>query len=170
MAPTKSLCSERTKDWDKKFKPLDISCKLYIYLSIYYQQMLYVFSKTGINYHIIYYYQYCYKVKNLLGIQIMQPLIPSQRVILCKNFFTFIFITIILTIEIMYGVLSTVTVIVVIKKRNTNDFILNYIYIICDIIQCNHSRKMGFYDSTMDRLQRNDEIYYSFCGNNNNSI
>ncbi|KAI7853861.1 P-loop containing nucleoside triphosphate hydrolase protein [Circinella umbellata] len=27
MAPTKSLCSERTKDWDKKFKSLDISCK-----------------------------------------------------------------------------------------------------------------------------------------------
>ncbi|KAI9496413.1 P-loop containing nucleoside triphosphate hydrolase protein, partial [Zychaea mexicana] len=27
MAPTKSLCSERTKDWEKKFEPLGIACK-----------------------------------------------------------------------------------------------------------------------------------------------
>lgn len=26
MAPTKSLCSERTRDWQLKFKPFDIEC------------------------------------------------------------------------------------------------------------------------------------------------
>lgn len=28
MAPTKSLCSERAKDWENKFKPFGIECKL----------------------------------------------------------------------------------------------------------------------------------------------
>ncbi|CEI90137.1 hypothetical protein RMCBS344292_04467 [Rhizopus microsporus] len=28
MAPTKSLCSERAKDWEKKFKPFGIECKI----------------------------------------------------------------------------------------------------------------------------------------------
>ncbi|ORE05888.1 P-loop containing nucleoside triphosphate hydrolase protein [Rhizopus microsporus var. microsporus] len=29
MAPTKSLCNERAKDWEKKFKPFGIECKEY---------------------------------------------------------------------------------------------------------------------------------------------
>lgn len=27
MAPTKSLCSERARDWEAKFKPFNIECK-----------------------------------------------------------------------------------------------------------------------------------------------
>ena len=29
MAPTKSLCNERAKDWQLKFKPLGIECRHY---------------------------------------------------------------------------------------------------------------------------------------------
>lgn len=36
MAPTKSLCSERANDWEKKFKPFGIECKVNMYfISLY---------------------------------------------------------------------------------------------------------------------------------------